>query len=91
MREEHKTFHAGNQNYDYIEKIMTTDHIFTFEDRLKTNPKIKALMKMSPSIQNGFNMDCTIVDESDLSSIITQAILSNEYMMGLREQNYMGL
>ena len=48
-------------------------------------------MAMSPSIQNGFDMNCTTVDDRDYSAIITQALLSNEHLMGLKEQGYMNL
>jgi len=46
---------------------------------------------MSPSIPDGFNMNCTRANPDDLSSIICQAHLSNENVMGLKEQGYMNL
>ena len=41
-----------------------------FEERLKKNQAIKELMKMSPSIPNGFDMNCTMVNVQDFSTII---------------------
>lgn len=68
-----------------------TSHLMSFEDRLKKKAAIKALMKMSASIPNGFDMDCTKVDENDFSTIICQAVLSNDYIYGLKEQKYMSI
>jgi hypothetical protein len=68
-----------------------TSHLMSFEERLKKNATIKALMKMSASIPNGFDMDCTKVDENDFSTIICQAMLSNDYIYGLKEQKYMNI
>lgn len=65
--------------------------LVNFENNLKENIYIKNFMVMSPSIQNGFDMNCTTVDDKDYSAIITQALLSNEHVMGLKEQGYMNL
>jgi hypothetical protein len=59
--------------------------LVNFENNLKENQYIKSFMVMSPSIQNGFDMNCTTVDDKDYSAIITQALLSNDHLMGLRE------
>lgn len=66
---------------------MSTD----FEERLKKNEHIKTFMKMSPSIPNGFDMNCTNVDVDDFSTIICQTLLSNDHILGLKEQGYMNL
>ena len=58
---------------------------------MKKNAAIKELMKMSPSIPNGFDMNCTMVNVDDFSTIISQALLSNDHIVGLREQGYMNL
>ena len=59
--------------------------IFDFENRLKENALIKKFMSISPSIPCGFDLNCTNVDENDLSTIICQALLSNEHIIGLKE------
>lgn len=59
--------------------------VLNFEERLKKEQSIKKLMKMSPSIPDGFDMDCTLVDENDFSTIICQAHLMNDYILGLKE------
>lgn len=41
-----------------------------FEERLKKHPSIKQFMKMSPSIPNGFDMNCANVDVDDFSTVI---------------------
>ena len=46
------------------------DKMILFEERLKKDENIKKLMQMSPSIPNGFNMNCTQMDEKDFSTII---------------------
>lgn len=62
-----------------------------FEARLKKNAVIKKFMEMSPSIPNGFDMNCTKVDVDDFSTIICQTLLSNDHILGLKEQGYMNL
>lgn len=46
---------------------------------------------MSPSIPNGFDMNCTCVNVDDFSTIICQSLLSNDHLTGLKEQGYMSL
>lgn len=73
---------------------MTTDAVTAlteFEERLKKHPSIKQFMKMSPSIPNGFDMNCTNVDVDDFSTVICQTLLSNDHILGLKEQGYMNL
>ena len=74
-----------------LENVTTLDNLLHFEDRLKKQESIKQLMKMSPAIPDGFDMDCTLVDENDFSTIICQAHLSTDFFLGLKEQRYMGL
>ena len=61
------------------------EKMLIFEERLKKDENIKKLMQMSPSVPNGFNMNCTQMDEKDFSTIICQGILSNEHLLGLKE------
>lgn len=65
--------------------------LLEFEERLKKNPTVEKFMEISPSIPNGFNMNCTNVNLDDFSTIICQALLSNEHLVGLKEQGYMNL
>mmetsp|Transcript_22920 Transcript_22920/g.35275 ORF Transcript_22920/g.35275 Transcript_22920/m.35275 type:complete len:109 (+) Transcript_22920:3563-3889(+) len=44
--------------------------LMDFEQRLKSNSVIKEFLKMSPSIPNGFDMNCTQVNVDDFSTII---------------------
>ena len=46
---------------------------------------------MSPSIPNGFDMNCTKLDLMDTSSIITQALLSNDHILALKSQGFMNM
>jgi hypothetical protein len=55
-----------------------------FEERLKKCKFIKDLLRMSPSIPNGFDLNCTTIDVDDFSTIICQALLSNDHIMGLK-------
>lgn len=73
---------------------MTSDAVAAlteFEERLKKHPSIKQFMKMSPSIPNGFDMNCANVDVDDFSTVICQTLLSNDHILGLKEQGYMNL
>ena len=65
--------------------------LMDFEERLKKNQMIKKFMSMSPSIPNGFDLNCTNVDDNDFSTIICQAMNSNDHIIGLKEQGYMNL
>jgi hypothetical protein len=65
--------------------------IVDFEERLKKCTFIKDLFVMSPSIPNGFDLNCCAVDVDDFSTIICQALLSNDHIMGLKAQGYMNL
>ena len=55
-----------------------------FEERLKKCDSIKNLLVMCPSIPNGFDLNCTAVDVDDFSTVICQALLSNDHIMGLK-------
>jgi hypothetical protein len=65
--------------------------LFNFEEKLKKNEVVKKFMRMSPSIPNGFDENCTMLDEHDFSTLICQALISNDYYQGLREQRYMNI
>ena len=41
-----------------------------FEERLKKCDSIKKLLVMSPSIPNGFDLNCTTIDVDDFSTVI---------------------
>ena len=64
---------------------MDVTDLMEFEERLKKNEIIKKFMSMSPSIPNGFDLNCTNVDDNDFSTIICQAMLSNDHIIGLKE------
>ena len=65
--------------------------LMDFEERLKKNESIEEFMKMSPSIPSGFDLNCCNVDVDDFSTIICQALISNDHIIGLKEQGYMNL
>lgn len=65
--------------------------IIDFDQNLLSNKFIKKLLEMSPSIPNGFDMNCTKLDLMDTSSIITQALLSNDHILALKSQGFMNM
>ena len=62
-----------------------------FEDRLKMEQNINDLMKLSASVPSGFDLNCTQLDQNDFSTIICHSLISNEHLIGLKEQGYMDL
>jgi len=53
-----------------FESLNGIRNIFDFEDNLKSNDIIKEFMSMSPSIPDGYDMNCTNVNPDDFSTII---------------------
>jgi hypothetical protein len=56
----------GFMGIDYV----NTTNLVDFEDRLKKCQYIKDLLVMSPSIPNGFDLNCCAVEVDDFSTII---------------------
>ena len=53
-----------------LTKDLFTAELLNFEERIKKDEDIKKFIQMSPSIPNGFNLNCAKVDEKDFSTII---------------------
>ena len=61
------------------------------EELVKKEAAFRKFMELSPSVPNGFDMNSTNVNLNDFSTIICHCLLSNEHLLGLREQGYMDL
>lgn len=65
--------------------------LIDFEDRLKNYQQVNELMKLSASVPSGLDLNCITLDQNDLSTIICHTMISNEHLIGLKEQGYMDL
>lgn len=82
---------SGSTSQYILGQDSNGSNLVDFEERLKKCDSIKKLLVMSPSIPNGFDMNCTTIDVDDFSTVICQALLSNDHIMGLKAQGYMNL
>jgi hypothetical protein len=48
-------------------------------------------MKLSASVPSGLDLNSISLDQNDLSTIICHTLISNEHLIGLKEQGYMDL
>jgi hypothetical protein len=55
------------ENQSEIQRLMK---LMDFEERLRQTKIVKDLLKMSPSIPDGFDMNCTNVNVDDFSTLI---------------------
>jgi len=46
---------------------------------------MKEFLSINPAIPDGLNLECTAVNQDDFSTIICQALLSNDHLTGLRQ------
>ena len=67
------------------EEGINVKNLIDFEERVKNEKSLNKLMLMSPSVPSGFDLNSTTLNQCDFSTIICQALISNEHLIGLKE------